>query len=161
MMKKGCIAGLVVLALFILPFVIHPLLNNRRLSQVENSFARLNHPAQSTLVKRVSAVGLLIGNSNHCDFFVGELRSYTGTQQLVRNFYSQSQSWRSLPDTDQASGSIVFLSQGVIPESTQLPYSYQDSEDWGITPELKRQQLYLLYFLDVGVLNAGCDLRCH
>ncbi|MDQ3814525.1 MAG: hypothetical protein M3347_11310 [Armatimonadota bacterium] len=159
-MKKGCIAALVVLALLISPFFIHPLLNNRRLRQVENSFAQLKHPAQSTLVRRVSDVGLLIGNSNHCDFFVGELRSYTGTQQQILNFYKRSQTWHSLPDTGQAGKHIVFVSQGVIPKSAHLPYGYQKSEDWSITSQMKRQQLYLVYFLDVGVMNAGCDLRC-
>lgn len=60
--------------------------NNFRLWRFEQHFAALSHPPQSKFIERKKAVGLF-GNGNHCDFFVAELRSFSGSQHNIRNFY--------------------------------------------------------------------------
>lgn len=162
-MKYVCIAGVLLLALIVSPFIIHPLSNNRKLAHVERSFARVRHPAQSKLIKRLSDVGLLIGNSNHCDFFVGELRSYTGTKQVIANSYRIATVWSPISNIEQPLAEIVFLERGFIPGAAkeQLPYGLREASDWSIPTGTSKQQLYIVYFLDVGTFNQGCDLRCN
>src|SRR2546423_80928 len=47
--------------------------NNRYLHQMETALAAIPPPPQSEHLATRSAVGVLAGNGNHCDFFVGTL----------------------------------------------------------------------------------------
>ena len=49
--------------------------HDRRLEQLEQVFAKLQHPPGSRELAFESELGLLQGNGNHCDYFVGALRA--------------------------------------------------------------------------------------
>ncbi|MFT3711691.1 MAG: hypothetical protein QM817_28980 [Archangium sp.] len=72
-MKAASIIGLVLLALFSLcvsPCLPHDL----KLVRMKRQFRELPHPPSRVLAFEAD-LGLLEGNGNHCDYFVGELRA--------------------------------------------------------------------------------------
>ncbi len=58
-----------------------------RLRQMKRDFARLSHPAGSRVLESRSDLGLLEGNGNHCDYFVGELRVAPLSAEALQAFY--------------------------------------------------------------------------
>ena len=156
----GC--GCAVLFLLALPFVGHSLINDFKLHHFRASFARLPHPPGTTLVRRVSDVGLLAGNGNHCDFFVGELRTYTGSEDSIVRFYSPKSVWSPNSNAPEALDSIIFLEGEEIPgvERDYLPTDHQDISAWSLPRSRRGEKLYIVYRLDSGVFNSGCDIRC-
>ena len=128
-----------------------------RLNRALNATA---HPANSRLVSQGQEVGLLIRNGDHCDFFVGELRSFRGTQSGIKKFYSQSKIWNPLNNTSQPL-EIMFLQNGKIPASKQeyLPSGFDSVSRGSKSPLNTKQHYYLLYFFDVGY-DADFDWRC-
>jgi hypothetical protein len=83
--RAASIIGLVVLALVslcIAPCVPHSL----KLTRLERKYRGLQHPPSRALAYE-SDLGLLEGNGNHCDYFVGELRASTlSVAELTRAY---------------------------------------------------------------------------
>jgi len=136
------------------------LLHNWNLMQLDKSFGRVVHPQQTAHLSSVNEVGLLIGNGDHCDFFVGHLRSFTGSRKNIQNFYSKSKIWNPLNNSLQPID-ILFLENGEIPSSQRdyLPREFDSASRWLSTPLDRKQNYYLVYFFDVGY-DAGFDVRC-
>ena len=152
----GCVGVMAVLALW--PVVGAPRVNDYRLWKVERSFRAIDHPPGTKLIKRLREVGLLIGNSNHCDYFVGELRSYTGRPEAIAAAYRSAKVWNPLPDGGEIR--VVFLKDGQIPEEERFetPYKLREMKEWGDVPA--KGKMYFVYFLAAGQ-DPGLDLRCH
>ncbi|MCE5322729.1 hypothetical protein LLG46_05350 [bacterium] len=66
------------------------------LMRLRHRFLRIEHPAGTKLVMKKSDLGLLIAASNHMDYFVGEMRSYSGSQARIRRFYSNKTIWNPI-----------------------------------------------------------------
>jgi hypothetical protein len=49
--------------------------HDRRLDELKAAFEKLEHPPGSRQLAFESQLGLLQGNGNHCDYFVGALRA--------------------------------------------------------------------------------------
>ena len=118
------------------------------------------HPTNSRLISRGQQIGLLIGNGDHCDFFVGELRSFQGTRAGIQQFYTQAKIWNPLNNTRQPL-EILFLQNGKFPALKQeyLPSDFSSVAHWSKAPLNTKQNYYLLYFFDVGY-DAAFDIRC-
>ena len=61
--------------------------DNLRLESYSAAFRRVDHPTGSVRVDAQRRIGLLTGNGNHCDFFVGEVRRFDGDREDLRSFY--------------------------------------------------------------------------
>src|SRR5262245_32786829 len=59
-----------------------------RLWRMRWRFTAVAHPPGSTRLDSASALGLLSGNGNHCDYFVGELRSSKLPGRTIEAFYA-------------------------------------------------------------------------
>jgi hypothetical protein len=151
--------SLIVLALA-WPFVGAPRVNDFRLWRVERSFDSVKHPSGTRLVMRIREVGLLIGNSNHCDYFVGELRSYSGEPERIKAAYAGARVWEPIPE-GAGEVRVVFPQNGKVPneDAFTVPYLLEDSADWGVIPKFG-EKLYYVYFLSAGQ-DPGFDFRCH
>ncbi|MDP3661771.1 MAG: hypothetical protein Q8R17_02900 [bacterium] len=63
-------------------------LHNHQLNTLQKHFRAVEHPLNSTLVKRVKDFGNLFrGASNGCDYLVGELRVSEKTPENISRFY--------------------------------------------------------------------------
>jgi hypothetical protein len=144
------------LACAVLTFPVYRdyLLHEYQLFQESRIFRQIKHPPGSSRVAFKQHLGLFFGNGNHCDFFIGEIRRYSGDQQAIKSFYSEPAGMDI---------SILFIENGEFPEDFRLnyfPYTYDSLSDWLDSPNVPRDHLYLLYnsgFLD---LNPGRDFRC-
>lgn len=61
--------------------------NELTLLRRRRAFEAIVHPPGSVLLREASAVGLLEGNGNHCDFFVGQLRAAPLSREALRRAY--------------------------------------------------------------------------
>lgn len=126
--------------------------HNYRLAQYKESFQRMQHPFNTLplAVKKGVYAGGFGGTS---DYFVGEIRQYTGAKQEVEAFYQEQSSGNPLLGNVE----LIFVVAGK-PLDDLLPYEVRDISAWEIpSPDLK-DDLYLVFFMETG--DAGLDIRC-
>ncbi len=140
------------------PCVYSRYLNNYRLSQFENGLSQVNHPQGSKLLARRSAVGLLIGNSNHCDYFVGEIRSCDLPREQIQKYYADLSIINPI-NGNLLSLNILFVGTNGFPDDAILPYGYEDLADWGLEIHNETGTIYLLSTFFTWIANS--DMRCH
>ncbi len=128
--------------------------NDRELARLEDKIRELPQPAGTTAVAVRKQVGLLTGNGNHCDFFVGELRSFVGSAEKVQAHYAG----QTLGDRTKIE--TIFVSGGEFVETDRsyLPEEFRNLADW--TERADQGGLYVVFILDIGQY-AGIDPRCH
>ena len=121
--------------------------NDRTQKEFVENFKSIEHPAGTIMVAERDSMGLF-GNGNHCDFFVGQIRSYTGAKEELKGAYSASAS----------SVEIWFI------DDPEIEYFYAGPfnklADWGIENDFtKINKIYLVYKLMN--LPPNHDFRCH
>jgi hypothetical protein len=132
--------------------------NNLKLYRLADNFQSIQHYPHSQKVLSKRAVGLLRGNGNHCDFFVGQLRQYEGNKEDVKEFYPQ---WK-----DEIGGNyvgLVFLENSKFTDEDaywNLPYDMNEESYWIGEVEDENERYFIVYFLDVGN-EPRFDIRCH
>lgn len=153
----GVLIALVHVGLFeVGPFNPDRRSNDLELEAIEKVFNGLPHPPGSELMSRRSRVGLLFGNGNHCDFFIGEIRRHLGTAEQITNHY------KVLSLSNPADGSPLILDVQPVTENTldwrRVPHDLLTLDDWGIV----RSNLTGLYIV-TGYAQGGAkgDWRCH
>lgn len=164
--RRGCgvaVSVLVLCLLCILWFGIFE--HDYRLWRMGRTFAGVQHPAGTRHVKSYRQLGLLIADSNHVDYFVGELRTYTGSREDVIRRYSSQKFWS---DYEQCNlpVEVLFLDKGRVEAGIlyhgeigfQLPYPVDCAID-----EMKKHgrpadHLYFVYIFDPGY-SPGLDGR--
>ena len=101
--------------------------HNRALRAHVSAFKMIEHPSDTTSVVRKARVGLQVGNGNHCDYFVGELRTYDGDRQAIEAAYAGQR-----PGGEIAWLAVVFVDAGVIPPEAgwDLPQGLDSLRGW-------------------------------
>lgn len=119
--------------------------NDRHLDDVKNELQALSHPAFTRLLSTRDMIGVC-GNGNHCDFFAGTIRSFSGNFAAVESFYDSAYPRRNfeLRQLRDTSETITYC-------------TFRHLRDWGIAPT--SDSLYLVSFYEN--LPANSDLRCH
>ncbi|MEK7218291.1 MAG: hypothetical protein AAB728_02395 [Patescibacteria group bacterium] len=151
------------LILFMSPVLWKIPIHNMKLSAYQRHFASIVHPKGTTLVAGVRDFGGF-GNSNHCDYFVGEFRSSDLPRETVVRHYQGL----FIPPPDELLG----VWDGAPPQRTGIEVYFLDDEifqhwpwsDWlnstaSRLPE-DRQNVYLAFALQDGYPPIG-DFRCH
>ena len=85
------ITGLVlvgILTVFLFPIIRDSLIHNLRLSRMKRLLDEISHPDNTEYIFSRSVLGLLAGNGNHCDYFVGEMRSFKGWILFHNNLFT-------------------------------------------------------------------------
>jgi len=105
---------LILLAWAVLTFPVYRdyLDDNFSLYQNVKAFRQLKHPSDTSRISFKKYLGLLLGNGNHCDSFIGEPRRYGGEQQTIESYYDST----TIAD-DQGMG-IIFIESGEFPEES-------------------------------------------
>jgi hypothetical protein len=131
-------------------FMIH----NRKLDQHATSFLNVQHPPDTSFVNSNHSVGLFAGNGNHCDYFVGEMRTFDGQQQKLESFYAHQRVADRRPY-------IAFVGDSEFAEQSKwtIPRILRDPQNWLDSPTDLTDNLYVVHVLVVGS-EAGLDMRC-
>jgi hypothetical protein len=140
------------------PFVLDRVVNEWRLARLASAMNRVPHPPGTRHVLRVRALGVLNGNSNHCDFFVADVRSVEGDRTSVDTVYAG----RELPSplTGEPLELDFFRLDGKNNRALDLPDHCADPERWGIPPDLPRDRLYAVWAFDQDY-SPSFDIRCN
>lgn len=115
------------------------------LISVERRYRAIAHPPDSRSLARESDLGLLEGNGNHCDYFVGELRATHLTRAELEKFYG-------------AHTEIEVLEQRVVPPYVSSPRDRLQLVAARASPA-PGELLYIAFVFDQEA--AGEDIRCH
>ncbi len=138
------------IGLIALPFARDMLLHNQALGNLEIALHQIDHPVDTTFVRDFKSMGVLSGNSNHCDYIAGELRRYSGDKQEIQNFYTNEEIY------------VIFLENGRIPENAEFLLSPSALEKllYGENPAPDAQsKMYLVILTDM-FNDPGYDFRC-
>ena len=159
MKKKYIIIPLLIfigIGLFISPYIIDASINSHNLDLMKKRIEALPHPDQSEPVLTHSRVGLLIGNGNHCDYFVGHVRSFDGNKDLIQNHYSNFTFLNPVTERYE-DWDILFFDDASLPDA-YLPYEFDSLRAW----QVKEYDLTKLYALSIfRSYDANSDPRCH
>lgn len=151
----GCLFILIVIAavLMWLPRIYHDM----NLSSFNKSFKSLKHPANTSLIKHHKEVGLLIGNSDHIDYFIGELRSYSGTKNDIKKFYRSQTIQNPITDKRQKV-ELVFIDKSKPTDiNIKLPYPVLNIAD-DLKQKHDQNYYYIIYVIDAGY-DVSFDIR--
>ena len=138
-----------------LPIYKDYLVHDYKLYREARAFNQLEHPAGSSRIAFQKYLGLYVGNSNHCDYFVGELRQYTGDSQANESFYADKV-------VDGLGVSVAIARNGdLLGELRQsdMPFQFDNLPVWSTSFAPARDHLYLVYIFDIN-FDSGWDIRC-
>lgn len=127
------------------------LMAREQLQDLETAFQGIHHPAGTEPSSARNFKGEFTGREQGCDFFVGEIRSYSNGQDDVLSSYS----------AQVVAGNPVhtlFLEDGQIPGrvSSAFPESLHDLADWQLPEDVGQQQLYLVYVIAADYGEFDC-----
>lgn len=143
-------------ALLLLVFTAGMPFNEWMAWQLSRKLGTVAHPAGTAHVHSRRQVGLLTGNGNHCDYFAGELRTYSGSRAELLAFYSGKELQSPL-GRHQAEVQVAFFEAST--RNERLPHAHDEPTEWGLSPEAA-DRFYVVYLFDGGH-DPGYDLRCH
>lgn len=152
----GCV-GLLVLAT--VPLWLYVFSHDWNLWRFRREFARLEHPRATKMIARSSELGLLIAASNHIDYFVGQMRSYTGPRVAIRRYYKSRTVWNPIAHRRD---SVELLFADEFRKGPLTDFEWPDpvlellekSRETG----LPSNRLYIVYVFDGGY-PCGLDIR--
>ena len=124
------------------------------LQDLEAEFDGIQHPEKTTPLARQKAAGLFTETSQACDFFIGEIRSYTGEKDQIVNWYADQK-------VGEGEIGLTFIENREIPASDQahLPNTLTSLSQWEVDPAQGNQPLYIVYILLYGQ-DAKNKIEC-
>ena len=134
--------------------------------QFSQKYAKVKHPASTRHVRDYKELGLLIGNGDHCDLFVGELRSYTCSRQQLLKQYASQKFWSPISE-EYLPVEILFIDKGKVESGilyhgeieSQLPAPIERIAADAKAAKERSKRYYIVYIFDPGY-DAGFDVRC-
>lgn len=142
----------VLLPCFLILFVISMLAHNTQLSRYDKALRQLEHPMGTSRIASKKDVSSF-WSKNACDYFVGELRQYSGASWEIRDFYVD----QPREDSSLESIELLFIENGEFPEDV-LPDTLDTLEEWGVSSSGPGEKLYIIYFSTTGA--SFFDYRC-
>jgi hypothetical protein len=151
------LAVLVIICMSIVSRCTKPMMNNvlkdMKLQEIEVAFSEIQHPGQTERITLQKAAGLLTDSSKSCDFFVGEVRSYSDNQDQILAYYA-GQKVKSDGEIR-----VIFIEDKTIPVANKpdLPDAFNALSQWNIDPTRLEQPLYIVFvFLREYDKNIEC-----
>lgn len=148
--------------LFVLLIPVNMLLNNADLRSFERNFAAIEHPLSTESIATSSHVGNLGCASNHCDYFVGNLRATNLPRDTLLTHYEELTI--SPPDSyfkEPTEVQLWFFDEEVLECTPEVDALFNRPAEWGVDfSEHKGKTLYIAYAEAAGA-PPGADIRCH
>lgn len=113
------------------------------------------HPVPSQILAEMAEFGLF-GNSNHCDYFVGEFRSSPLSKEELLQGYAPVATSSFIGNRLVETG-VYFIDEDVF---THYPLSEWLEKYLPEHRRVPRENTYLIFSEDAGNPPAG-DIRCH
>lgn len=133
--------------------------NDRRLSKIKAQLQTLPLPSGTTQVAFNAAVGLLQGNGNHCDYFVGAAYQSQNSAEDIQKHYQGRQFQNPMTETLEEWEITILKDQDTF-KSLYLPYQFDQPGAWGLTPQsYAGGTVYLVHAMRS--YDANGDFRCH
>jgi len=133
--------------------------NDLRLWQITRQLDSLSQPPNTVRFSSKSAVGLLKGNGNHCDFFVGAVYRSQSSVEAIQKHYKGRQFQNPITGRNEE-WNITILTDNHSFDSIWLPYDFDYPEAWELTPEsYSTGTLFLVCAMRS--YDANGDFRCH
>ena len=147
-------------ALFLGPCMYDTRVNDSNLARLESEMAAIPAPEGATSLATHSAVGLLIGNGNHCDFFVGTLYKTKASAESVRAYYEGRMIYN--PVTEQKESVSVGIMTNTSFSGLWIPMKLDRLEAWNVLPEEISDTNHTVYFLTLyRSYQKNSDWRCY
>jgi hypothetical protein len=151
-----------VIGVFLSPLITDPLSNNRKLRKLEHAFQDIQHPEGTVILSTRSDIGILSGNGNHCDFFVGSIINVPEGINIKDSYENQQipvpfeDSSVSLDIESCMSPTLSDLRRFEVPTSI---YHLSTFSQWGIEKPSNLEHVYVIsVFLNQ---RHNADFRCH
>jgi len=127
------------------------LIGEEKIQELEVAFQEIQHPAGTERISSRNFIGEFTGGKQGCDFFVGEIRSFSGEQEGVLTAYSDQQIIGNPVQT-------VSLDNMQIPDSVSsaLPATLNNLADWKLPGVAEQRQLYLVYVTVADYGESDC-----
>lgn len=127
------------------------------LYRLQWNFNQFHHLSGTKLLLKKKELGLLIGNSNHIDYFVGEVRRYNGNRAKILEFYKNKTIWNPISH-DRYDVQVVFLDDlKKSDEDLGIPDPVFDMAD-SMRKKTQGRLLYIVYVFDAGY-RCRLDIR--
>ena len=160
MPSTGKIVAIVVLALagvaVGLPHARDYVGNSFNLWQMERALATMHHAPRSLCITQESRVGLLMGGEGRCDYFVGQLRTYSGDRATVRDHYRQATLLNPITGRREPANLIFINGDRVRP--SLVPPGLDTLAAWGLDAQRACRPMVIVYVAHATPANA--DPRC-
>lgn len=133
--------------------------NDRCLSQITSQLNTLSQPPNTIQISSRSAVGLLSGNGNHCDFFTGSVYRSQSTVEVIQQHYKGRQFQNPVTGKDE-DWDLIILKDDHSFDSVWLPDDFDHPGAWQLTPaSYATGTLFLVYAMRS--YDANGDSRCN
>lgn len=141
------------------PFIIQPAINNVfgniTLKEFMAAFQKVHHPDGTVGLSLQTAMGAFFDSEQCCDFYVGEVRRYDGSEDIIRSAYAdQTVKGNPLQFVNLEGGQLPILLRNSLPEPLNNPAG------WDLPSDAGRQSLYMVYIMVVG-FDGDMNLECH
>jgi hypothetical protein len=150
-----------VLGLFTLLLGTDYLSNSRSLRRMEASLSALSLPPHTEMIANHSGFGILSGNGNHCDFFVGASFRSTASPDAIREHYARLTFQNPVTFKQEAYQlSIIESAQSFSSSVGWFPDSMDRPEAWGISSQDFSSGTVFIVSIHRSY-EANNDCRCH
>jgi hypothetical protein len=139
--------------------VVQPMMNDvsqkMELQELETAFNTVQHPDQTERVDMQKAIGLLTDQSESCDIFIGEIRSYGGERDQISAAYA-GQTVKGYGEPG-----VIFIEDKIIPaaDNLSLPSMFSSLSQWNIDPATLEKPLYLVYIF-LPDYDSKANVKC-
>lgn len=135
------------------------LTNDLRLWQIERQLKAIHPPPETKEISSHSAVGLLVGNGNHCDFFAGIVYRSQRNSDTIQAHYNDTRFLNPVTGEHEKL-SVTILTDSTSMDSVLLPYDFDQPKAWGLTSDSYHGgTLFLLCVMRS--YDANGDFRCY
>jgi len=158
---KSLVATVASLLLFILlgPCARDSFNNSRNLVKIQQALREIPIPSNTHRFASNSALGLLVGNGNHCDFFAGEIfRSELSPDAILQHYTNRLILNPITGDKEEID--VRVITNAIQLSSLWLPDRFTHPDAWGIsTDTFSNATVYLVSVMRS--YNANHDMRSH
>jgi hypothetical protein len=104
------------------------------LYKMEKELAAISVPPNTERLATRSAIGMLVGNGDRCDFFVGTIFRSTLTPDMIRQHYA-GQTFFNPITSKQEQIDVAILSDRESISDLWLPYEFDHAEAWNLSDQ--------------------------
>jgi hypothetical protein len=108
--------------------------NSWHLHQMRKELAAISTPSNTERLASRSAVGQLVGNGSHCDFFAGAVFHSTATPDAIRQHYAGQAFFNPITSKREEVTVAILTNQDGF-DQLWLPYAFNHAGAWDLSDQ--------------------------